>query len=232
LRKLRRIRKKIKAINDVGDLTRKIADLENRVKAVERVTQFRLLDPPARRRGQKPGVTKDTLLGYRDTLIEVFEENWPELHLAFRKATEPADLLQPLKNLKRRASYLYQPPFLDSPEEYIEDLWAFLQTKRYRENPRNVAAAMAGVHGVSWKRSFDVGSSNPSHLSLARRAYREYLRRKFPHRLRDLLQAENETQVAEILVRSRTKDRHYRVLRDDPGQVLRWLHDGIPREGD
>ncbi len=232
MRKLRRIQKKNKAEKTVEYLTRKVADLENRVTAIERFTQFKLPDPPPRRRGPRPGVRKDELLGCRDTLVEVFEENWPELHLAFRKSKKPADLLQPLKHLNRRASYLYQPPFLDTPEEYLDDLWAFLHTRRYGENPRNVAAAMAGVHGVSWKRSFDVGSSNPSNLPLAPRAYREYLRRKFPHRLRELLRAENETQMRDILARSRSKDRHYRVLRDNPGQVLGWLHDGIPREGD
>jgi hypothetical protein len=232
LRKPRRIQRKSKADRTIKHLTKKIADLEKRVTAIERSTQFELPTIPPRRRGPRPGIRKDELLGCRDTLVEVFEENWPEMHLAFRKATKPADLLQPLKHLKRGASYLHQPPFLDSPEEYIEDLWAFLQTERYRENPRNVAAAMAGVHGAKWKRSFDVASSNPSNLPLAQRAYREYLRRKFPQRFRELLRAENETQVADILARSPSKDRHYRVLKDNPGQVLGWLHDGIPREGD
>jgi hypothetical protein len=232
VRKLRRIQKKSKAEKTVEYLTRKVTDLENRVTAIEEFTQFKLPDPPPRRRGPTPGVRKDELLGCRDTLVDVFEENWPELHSAFRKAKTPADLLQPLKQLKRRASYIYQPPFLDSPENYLDNLWEFLQTKRYRENPRNVAAAMAGVHVVSWKTSFDVGSSNPSNLPLAPRTYREYLRRKFPDRLRELLLAENETQVRDILARSRTKDRHYRVLKDNADQVLGWLHDGIPREGD
>ena len=229
VRKLRRDRKKSEAANGLKFLTRKIVDLENRITAIERSTQFQLPGPPPRRRGPRPGVRKDDLLGCRDTLVEVFEENWPELHLALRKAKKPADLLQPLKRLQRRASNLYQPPFLDTPEEYLDDLWAFLHTGRYRENPRNLAAAMAGVHGVSWKRSFDLGSSNPSNLPLARRAYREFLRRKFPHRLRELLQAENEIEVADILARSRTKDRHYRVLRINPDQVLGWLREGLPQ---
>jgi len=229
LRKLRRIANKREAKNGVEYLTRKRADLENRITAIERSAQFELPSPPPRRRGPKPGIREDDLLGCRDTLVEVFEENWPELHLAFRKAKKPADLLQPLKNLNRRATYLHQPPFLDAPEEYLENLWSFLHSNRYGENPRNVAAAMAGVHGVSWKRSFDVGSSNPSHLPLAPRAYREYLRRKFPYRLRELLRADSETAVREVLARSHSKDRHYRILRNNPDQVLGWLRAGLPQ---
>src|SRR5580704_2376462 len=67
--------------------------------------------------------------------------------------------------------------------------------------PRGLCPRMAGVPEMSWKRSFDLCTANPPDPSIAMhyRAYRDFLQRNFPERLRELESAHTPDDVTKIL---------------------------------
>ncbi len=216
-------------------LTDRLEKMEKRLEAVEEELELLPLPnipvaswaAPHQSLGRKPGLPTPVLLYRRDNLIIWLERNWPELQLAIRQARKPADLIPAFSKLKP-LNVPHMPEFMQEPGRYLPQLWAFLKSGRCHGNPRNIANAMAGVPKQSWKRSFDIGCSNPSKLPLDVRAYRDYLRRKFPERLRELLRVKTPEKVAEVLSRSRTEDVHYLVLCDHPDKVREWLEEGKP----
>ena len=107
-------------------------------------------------------------------------------------------------------------------------IWNFVTSGRFHDNLRNFANAMAGVPEMSWKRSFDLCTANPPNppISMHPRAYRDFLHRNFPERLRELESARTPDQVAKILAKSRSKDPTYLTLRAEPAKVLEWLQKG------
>jgi hypothetical protein len=116
--------------------------------------------------------------------------------------------------------------FYDTPEKFEGELAAFLKSGRYFENPKNLAAAMAGLPELSWKRSFDICCAHPYKTDHKIPAYRDYLRRNFPDRLRELDDAKTELDVEIVLARSRTDDPLFIHLRENPGRVKEWLEAG------
>lgn len=214
-----------------------LRDLVKRIESMERRV-FPSWDPEVpeleggeipKRIGRKPLLPLPEVLGRRDALIYWLEDSWPELSLAFQRARTTEELYLPLKKAKDLGSYAFQPPFYGDPKKYLDQLKAFLDSGRYFGNPRNVAGAMAGMPEMSWKRSFDLCCTYKSDVGLRPRAIRDYLRRNFPQRLRELLKAETAMEAEHILRRSRTKDPLYRGLIQQSKHLLQWLRDGVPK---
>jgi hypothetical protein len=58
--------------------------------------------------------------------------------------------------------------------------------------------------------------------------YWDYMKRKFPVRLRELEEARTELDVKIVLSRSRTNDPVYLHLKENPDKVKEWLEEGKP----
>jgi hypothetical protein len=123
---------------------------------------------------------------------------------------------------------VFQPPFYDAPEQYVKELGNFLESGRFHRNPRNLAAAMAGLPELSQKRSFDICAAHPYKTAYMLQVYWDHMKRKFPVRLRELEEATTELDVKIVLSRSRTNDPVYRNLKENPGKVKEWLKIGKP----
>ena len=192
------------------------------------------LSPPPRkpRMGRKPKLETDELLGRWKRLTTWLEQNWPRLLVPMRDAEcsgSASEAIAAILAVKEHGiSGIQQPRFYQTPEEFEEALGAFFKSKRYRGNPRNLAAAMAGLPELSWKRSFDICTAHPYKTGHALQAYWDYMHRNFPDRLRELEEAETELNVKIVLARSRTADPLYLHLRDHPGKVKEWLQAGKP----
>jgi len=210
----------------------RLDELEKRVAALEQELserQFRLPEPPKGKPGPKPKLRKEDVLQRRDALILWFENNWPELRLAIRKAEKAEHLIPALRKMEGLSNSRSEPPFYTEWQKYWPVLWEFLQSGRYYNNPRNLANAMAAIPEMSWKRSFDICSSNPSHLEIQHRAVLDYLQRKVPERLKAIRGADEDPQLIREILRRRTKDRQLLILADQADYVLQYLEEGKVR---
>lgn len=210
--------------------------LNDRVSRLEIDTSGSWLPPhPAsvkRGMGRKPKIEPDEVLKRRDQLVVWIERAWPFLSIALRKAKRPQDAVAAMMEAKARVPFVMPiPPFEMNPQEHEAALWEFLKSKRLYGNPRNLAAAMAGLPELSWKRSFDICSKHPCEYVIAEEAWGDYLRRKFPDRLRELRRAKTEEDVRSVLRRSRGHDPTYLFLKKHPDAVLKWL-DATKNSGD
>jgi hypothetical protein len=189
-------------------------------------------EPRKPRRGRKPRLHTATLLNRRVNLTAWLELNWPRLSVALRRAEKsgnPSEAIAELVATEKNRFYSpYQPPFYESPERYEEALGAFLKSGRYHGNPRTLAAAMAGLPELSWKRSFDICTKHPYKTDHKLQAYRDYMRRNFPDRLRELEEARTVLDVRIVLARSKTDDPVYLHLKENPDKVKEWLEAGKP----
>ena len=183
-------------------------------------------------KGQPSKLHKEELLKRRDGLVHWLEQNWPYLSVALRKARNSQDALAAIKAAQTRNPHVLPVPFYQSPERHEEALWGFLQSDRFHENPRSLAAALSGLPELSCKRAFDICSAHPSKLPLTVEAYWDYLRRNFPDRWRELRAAKTLEQVRAVLKKSRTQDTLYLRLKkhskDHPEEVFEWFNAGNP----
>jgi hypothetical protein len=161
-------------------------------------------------------------------LVRWLENNWPELSYGLNVAKTEQEVTAVLKAARPLNSYAAQPPFYKEKEKYSGECWKFVQSKRYRQNPRNLASAMAGLPEISGKTSFDRCSKFAADCApTGYRAYRDYLRRKFHDRFLALTKANSPEEVTVILLGSRSTDRTLRYLLENPDKVLYWLECGI-----
>jgi hypothetical protein len=182
--------------------------------------------------GRKPKLETDKLLKRREHLTSWLEQNWPRLSVALHgteTSGNPAEAIAALVAAKTEGiSGVAQPPFYYAPEKYEQELGKFLGSGRFHGNPRNLAAAMAGLPELSWKRSFDICTNHPYKGGQMLQAYWDYMRRNFPDRLRELEEARTPLDVKIVLARSRTDDPLYRHFKDNPDKVKEWLEAGKP----
>ena len=183
--------------------------------------------PDKAKKGRRSKLTLHELTARRDWFIRILEPDCPEIMERLqnvRNATEAADaVLTP----EVKASFL-KPGFLQNPHVCAEAIWKFVTSPRFHGDLRNFANAMAGVPEMSWKRSFDICTANPPKppIRMHYRAYRAFLHRNFPERLRELESAHTPNDFAKILAKSRSKDPTYLALRGKPARVLGWLQAG------
>ncbi len=83
---------------------------------------------------------------------------------------------------------------------------------------REFIRGVVNILGVAGRSALSAGMQT--------RAYRDYLRRKFPDRFRALFNAESTEQIIEILKSSRSKDSVLQHLLRNPERVRNWLEAG------
>jgi hypothetical protein len=210
-----------------------LSDLQKRLERLE-VGVFGEISPPLTtpkpKRGRKVDLDPKELVERRNRLISWLERTWPQLSVDLRKATTPQHAMEAIERTKEIQEYAFMPRFYWASDHFPDQLWQFIQSKRFRGNPRNLAGAMAGLPELSWKRSFDVCTrkENRALQPLDIHAYWDYMRRKFPDRLRELLAAQSVSEIQRVLRKSPSNDPHYVRLKKNPGKVLEWLHAGRP----
>jgi hypothetical protein len=226
--------KTIQGRNTLESLDSQLQEALRRIDRLERMVAENGLEAPnspaeKRGKGRPSGIADKDLQQRAKSLVYWLEDNWPEISLGLSAAKNEQDVAGVLKTGRRLGSYVFQPLFYKEPERFAIDCWKFIKGKRYRQNPRNLAAAMAGLPEVAAKTSFDRCSKYSANcIPVGFRAYREYLRRKFHDRFRELSAAATPEEVAEILSGSRSKDSVIRYLRENPAKVLHWLKCGMP----
>jgi hypothetical protein len=192
-----------------------------------------LWEPENRGKGRPSGVEDDELRQRASSLVLWLEDNWPEISLGIRKAKNEQQLAEVFRN-NPRSSYAFERAFSKEPERFACDCWKFIHTRgksnKYRGNPRNLAAAMAGLPEILPRTSFNRCAEwiNKKGHPIGYRAYRDYLQRKFSERFLLLLKAASTEEVAKILRGTRSKDKVIRYLRENPHKVLYWLECGKP----
>jgi hypothetical protein len=219
-------------LNELSELRKRVELLEKEVYPFGKGEPF---PPPKKARlGRAPKLEPAEVLRRRENLTTWLEQNWPRLAAALRWAEQsknPSRAIAALIEAKRDGiPGVFQPPFYDEPEEFVEALGKFLESGRFHGNPRTLAAAMAGLPEQGWKRSFDICSAQPYKTGYALQVYRDYMRRNFPDRLRELDKAGTEEEIKMVLTRSRSHDPVYLHLKENPGKVKEWLEAGKPIE--
>jgi hypothetical protein len=231
LRELAEVRTRLEASDKEMSEMRKQMEVFEHLYAKHSEREPLILDaiyaPDKAKKGRRSKLTLHVLRARRDCFIRTLEQDCPEIIERLqnaRNATEAADaVLTPVveKSFPR-------PGFLQDPHLCAEAIWKFVKSPRFHGNLRNLANAMAGVPEMSWKRSFDLCTANPPKppIRMHSRAYRDFLHRNFPERLRELESAHTPDEVAKILRKSRSKDPTYLALREEPAKVLGWLQEG------
>ena len=236
---------KSKVEKSVEVLTQKFVELENRISKLESkrfdfdtdLSAFYEDEGLKLKKGRKPRIRLEEYLERREYIINIVEWHWPELALVIKKARKSEDLRDKIvfPGINPHTS-----KFAMYPNDCLKELWAFVNSNRFRGNPRNMANAMAGLPEVSWKRSFDIGSMNPSPKLLHNRVIRDYMKRHHPERLKDLLKAKTQPEIKKALNKIRSKNRTILFLKKYPGQIMDMLEQGkskieqpnLPEAGD
>lgn len=182
--------------------------------------------PARNKRGPKEKLSLEDLLWRRDHFIHKLEEVWPELRLVLKTAKTEAAL--------KKALGTFIGPYKTTDwarqlQDQADLVLEFIYSKDYRDNPRNLANAIAGTPELSLHRSFKRCRDNPTKLRIGERAVRDYLRRKHPHVFPRLSRARTEDAIAKIMERTNTNDAVYLNLKSNPRLVLELLEEGRPR---
>jgi hypothetical protein len=212
-----------------------ISELHERVLRLEAElfgTGADALGPPPAKPGvgRKRLLEQDEVLKRRDVLTRWIEADWPILSVALRKAKNADDALAAILAARLRVPYVMQESFYRTPEKHKEQLWEFIQSGKLAGNPRNLSGAVAGLPELSSKRSLDICQQNPCKFPLAPQAWPDFMRRKFPDRLRKLRAGTTKEQTKAILARSKSTDPTYLHLKKHPEELHKVLMDAIVRQ--
>lgn len=236
MRKIPNKKSHIQGRKTLDDLDSQLQNALQRIERLERMVAENGLEEPhafggpeKRGKGRPSGVEEEELRQSAMSLVLWLEDNWPEISLGLRKAQNEQAVAEVLRT-HRRIPSAFERPLYKEPERFAGDCWKFIKGKKYRGNPRNLAAAMAGLPEISGRTSFNRCATwiNQKGHPVSYRAYRDYLQRKFNERFLLLLKATSTEEVAKILHGSRSKDRVIRYLRENPHKVLYWLECGKP----
>ena len=232
---------KLRAPKSIEALDNELQRALQRIEKLERamaengleVSSSASWEPKKRNMGRPRGVEMDELRQRASSLSLWLEDNWPEISLGIRMAKNEQQLAEVFRSNRLNPS-VFERPFYKEPERFAGDCWRFIhaekRSNKYGGNPRNLAAAMAGLPEISPRTSFNrcAGWLNKKGYPVRTRAYRDYLQRKFSDRFRMLLNATSTEEVAKILRGTRSKDKVIRHLRENPHKVVYWLQCGIP----
>lgn len=202
----------------ISELRERVSRLEEQLFGTEAFVSGPPLVKPGM--GRKRKLQQEELLKRRDTLSRWVEQDWPCLSIALRKAKNADQTLAAVLEAKERVPFVMQESFYRFPEEHKEQLWEFLASGRLSGNPRNLAGAMAGLPELSWKRSLDICQQYPCQFPLAQQAWPDFMRRKFPVRLRELYEVATVEDAKAVLARSKTTDPTYLYLKEHPEEAL------------
>lgn len=213
----------------LSQLTKLVLELSKRVTRLEKDASgygpFILPNfgthPDKSSMGRKPKLAMQEVVKRRDGLALWIETNWRYLSQELSKALNPKSAAHALAQAKESgAVVMHFVPFYSDPARFADEVWAFLKSKRYRGNPRNLAGAMAGLPELSWKRSLDIAQKNPVTTPMQPQAWRDHLRRRFPDRFRELRRAQTVEEVRAILRKSKSDDVTYCHMKKHPQEVF------------
>ena len=199
------------AAKQVQALAKRVKELERSVAAV--ATQpsdedvwraSRTLNEGAKR-GPKP---KHPTFIYsdRNELVNMLEDHWPELLPHCRTPVNPAALRHALTAIaKRDGHYTRAAQHLLSNFKIFSE---FLAGDRFRNDPRQIANAMAGVPHVSTWRSLKLCGAKPCEMNLGERAVRAYIERKHHELYRAISNQSDLVSISALMRSYRTRDRH------------------------
>ena len=223
--------------------------LEDRVfeleKQLNEIVDFLTLRPPKaweaflaeryapktepRKRGPKPQVSDAVLVMRRHKLIWFLEEYWPELSRVLTKRTNETAIRTKLQVFtgSRFGPHVSHAQYLIDRLSFVV---SFIRSRDYAGDPRQIANAMAGVPENAWSTSLKRCRAIPCEKEIGLRALRDYLRRNFPGVHAKLLNARDAESVTRAMANTRTTDREFLWLRDNPDEVLRVMEQGFARE--
>jgi hypothetical protein len=213
----------------LAELAKMVLELQDRVKTLEGeasgngpflplVLGHQRSEPAM---GRKAKLSPEELIGRRDRLSWWIESHWPHLSRRLLNPKNAKYAAYAFVKAKQALGGVFLPPFYDDPERFTDELWLFLRSKWFGNNPRNLAGAMAGLPELSWKRSLDIAQQSPISIPLHAHAWRDHLRRRFPLRFKELRRATTPKEVKAILARTTTSDITYCHMKKHPAEVLR-----------
>lgn len=129
------------------------------------------------KKGRPPRISPEKFDKRRDELVHFLELRWPSLNTKLKKGKGKKSLWRALANASPGAESTSAYCQLT---EHIEALQEFLQSGRYKREPRQIAYAMAGLPKQAWRTSFDYGTKNPSPLRITLSAFVDHIRRHNP----------------------------------------------------
>jgi hypothetical protein len=160
-------------------------------------------------------VRPGTFPEFRDLLVMTLEEHWPELEPLCIAPLKGKALAAALKAIAIRggqhgicAQHLLQ---------NFDTLILFLKSSRFRNDPRQIANALAGAPSIGFWRSLRLGQTQPCQQRIGMRALKGYIRRKHYRLFAMLQQRDDELHFVNAKKRYRTKDP---VIRDMFAQAI------------
>lgn len=201
------------------DATRSIRELEDRVARLERLFENAVapIDDTAgvpseeqKRPGPKP-IHAQMLRSDRDALVRMLENYWPELEPLCSPKPRPKSLRAVLEAIPSHQTGWYGPA-AKQLLKHFDVFVKFLSTDRFRRDPRQIAAAFAGVPSVGTWRSLKLCQAVPSNDPIGNRAIKSYIRRKHLELYQRLSADYSLPNFASALRKYRTKDRKLAAL--------------------
>jgi len=200
--------RKFDAERVIAELVQRVARLEkaveNGVGPIDYLAQEIATAEP-KKPGPKP-IHFQGLLADRDTLVQMFENHWPELEPLCWPKAKPKSLLRVLETISAEKMSSYAQAARRLIEQF-DSVLKFLASDRFRHDPRQIANALAGVPQVGLWRSLKLCQSRPTSYPIGQRAMKAYLERKHPVLYRRLAADLDLLNFVSALRSYRTKDR-------------------------
>ncbi len=182
------------------------------------------MSPGRARLGRPPLLALEDFTSRRDQLINFIEPQWPDLVAI---VVRPSSLVGVLAGLEKVSGGSKQSWAYRHVKEHLVDLWEFLNSGRFRGEPRDVANALAGVPEMKWRTSLERGRKNPSNQQLAPSALAEHIKFRNPSLLQRLL-SDGPTGDSLRLLSKCCSD--CKAFSAKPETLLRILNQGFPSE--
>jgi hypothetical protein len=130
-----------------------------------------------KKRGPKP-LYRGDILRFRDQLVVVLEAHWPELQTGCLIPVDRATLLRILTAINRKSRSESSEHLVN----YVDRLIELVKKNRVRNDPRQVANALAGLPSITIITSLKRCGrrENRCEIAIGQRARRAYLERKHP----------------------------------------------------
>jgi hypothetical protein len=201
------------------DAHRSICELQERVSMLEQLlagltvtatgyVQTQIPSKERKRPGPKP-VHIWSIRSDRDQLVRMLEEYWPEIEPFCIPQPDERGLRGVLRSIVRIRKFHELPAkhLLD----HLHDVGKFLESDRFRGDPRQIANAFGGFPQISVWRSLKICQAHRCMDPIGNRAIRAYIRRKHPALYRDLRPDYSLVNFASALKRYRSTDRNVQM---------------------
>ena len=147
-------------------------------------------------RQEFPAMTLRNIL--RDDVVHFIELRWPDL---VDGINQPASIEGFFATIRRACPGAESTDGYIQLTEHIGKLWEFLESNRYKGDPRQIAYALAGVPEMAWRSSFTLYAETPHAAHITLSAFVDRIRRNSPKCLSALL-SDGPTKENRKLLRS------------------------------